>query len=342
MLHYLPEHAAVDWLVLLRPVQPRRLKDLARAHAAFGALPAHPAYQSSARLGHVLPFAPLELKWRKPDVLDHFVQAVTIERHPPTQQYIQDDAAAEDVALLVVAGAAEHFGWHVIRGATYRPHVLAWREANSKTEVDQLDDAGREIPSGAVLEQEVFELEIAMRDASAMHVVHRVHHLAEDVTSFRLTTRAQALPFFPAFAEHVKKIASAALLHDNVQVAWVHEHLEYSNDVRVVELGMDLGLIEKCPGACCGVSDDALNDASAAALQRPGGAHNAEAALAQNLAHLIAVHDTAVRAVDNQVLMFRRGRSLLEYRWNEDPQQASQAEASAARQIRKHHCNVGE
>mmetsp|Transcript_100528 Transcript_100528/g.252013 ORF Transcript_100528/g.252013 Transcript_100528/m.252013 type:complete len:243 (+) Transcript_100528:1055-1783(+) len=217
------------------------------------------------------------------DIADDLRHSVALEGRVPGEQGVQDDSATPHVALLIVGGSAEYLGSHVVRGSADCLQVgLPGCESTCQAEVNQLDRALGE-GSAVLLDQEILEFEVTVHQALAMHVVHRLHDLHENVPCLRFAADP------PLLRHSCQEFAAPAQFHDDADLSLLHEPLVDPDNVRMVQGCMDLHLLIKLRGVGHNVSVHDLDHAFSVALPASCQAHGPEAALPEHLANLVTV-----------------------------------------------------
>jgi hypothetical protein len=147
------------------------------------------------------------------------VRSKSVSSHPGQPASSTTNASGRTLARVLLA--LEHFGARVARRAAEGLEQAALLPLAHETEVAELDAA-------LAVEQDVFELEVAVDDALVVHVTDSQAELAKDAPALDLGQAA-------LLDEVVKQLASGAELGDEPDVRLGREHLEQLADVRVVQ-----------------------------------------------------------------------------------------------------------
>lgn len=130
----------------------------------------------------------------------------------PAYHGIKNDTTAPEVCFEPFVGeSAHHFGSGVAGAAAGRVQFLARVVVRGETEVNYLD-------LEAVIEQDVFGLQVAVNDAEHVHVFDCVHELEEEAASFA---------FFKSLLAHyvLEEFPAGRELHDEVKVEFGLDNL---------------------------------------------------------------------------------------------------------------------
>mmetsp|Transcript_143080 Transcript_143080/g.363153 ORF Transcript_143080/g.363153 Transcript_143080/m.363153 type:complete len:355 (+) Transcript_143080:100-1164(+) len=235
-----------------------------------------------------------ELEWPRLDVADDLRHAFAVEGQVSGEQGVQDDSAAPHVALLIVGGFAEDLGSHVVRGSADCLQVgLPGCESTCQAEVNQLDRALGE-GSAVLLDQEILEFEVTVHQALAMHVVHRLHDLHENVPCLRFAADP------PLLRHSCQEFAAPAQFHDDADLSLLHEPLVDPDNVRMVQGCMDLHLSIQLGGVGHIICVHDLEHAFSVAVPASCQAHGPEAALPEHFAYLVAICHAPVWRVHHE------------------------------------------
>mmetsp|Transcript_96849 Transcript_96849/g.278698 ORF Transcript_96849/g.278698 Transcript_96849/m.278698 type:complete len:256 (-) Transcript_96849:316-1083(-) len=156
-----------------------------------------------------------------------------VERQLPMCECVKDHPEAPDIDLVRVGGARA-------------PVVDLWREVGLGPGVcdgaflrgDRLGQAEvHDFTPHLGVQQDVFELQIAVDDLFRMHVVDRPRDLLEELP--RLVLRQEALPLNVG-----PQLASGTELHDEAHVFRVIRDIKDLDDVRVLQCPERLDLLE--------------------------------------------------------------------------------------------------
>mmetsp|Transcript_1844 Transcript_1844/g.5501 ORF Transcript_1844/g.5501 Transcript_1844/m.5501 type:complete len:403 (+) Transcript_1844:141-1349(+) len=129
------------------------------------------------------------------------------ERDAPREQHVQNDAAAPDIAGLVVP-SGDHLRRHVVRGAHGLPEDRVRTTITSNAEVDEFQRIVL-IDGALVCEDEVLGLQIPMGNVLTVHVVDGSQNLLQHNCCLGL---GQA----PLLEDLVEELPAIAQLHDEV------------------------------------------------------------------------------------------------------------------------------
>ena len=178
------------------------------------------------------------------DVLHrHVVGAVAVERRPPRQHVIEDDAGRVDVAASIGLLAARLFGRHVSgradqRAVHGRPRaarlaaaaVALDRAQRGDAEVAHLRELGRlAVIAGRGEDHDVVGLEIAVDDLHVVRHRDRRQHLRHEVDDARVAER-------PLVGDDVVKRPPLDVFHRQVEQRFVDvPEVEHAHRVRMVQ-----------------------------------------------------------------------------------------------------------
>ena len=255
-------------------------------------------------IGHGLPLGPRERVLAAPHRLQHLPVAAALEGRRARQQHVRDDAQRPAVARGRVApvarlGLVQHLGRDVVGRPHHRVHAPQRRAVlGAQPKVDELD-VGRLVLG---LEDEVLELQVAVRDAHEVAVADRGAHLEHEPRALGLRVAVAALLVQP-----VEQLAAVAVLQDEVDVVGVLVVLVQLDHVGVVQHLEQLDLVAQV------VDELHVDAAHLHALERVLLAraavlhlvHLARHAVADLLGDLVVVPHARVLALVHQVLPAR-------------------------------------
>lgn len=194
------------------------------------------------------------------DARHNFLVAAPVERRLAGQQHEGDHADGPHVAGLGV-GAAQDLGRHVVGGTGHKLHALGRVEFLGQPKIDQLDLRVLAL----ALKNKVLQLDVPVRNALAVHVravggsgelckrrlrraarqggVAAAAHCRHDLRHHCGHASLGEAALGPG-AEPVVQVPTPAVLHDQIDVVLVLEHVKQPNyvGVRHVRQQLDLAL----------------------------------------------------------------------------------------------------
>jgi hypothetical protein len=186
----------------------------------------HTSKQVLRFIGDVRPLFRIEFQCRAKDVFEDLGVRISLKRRVSTEEHIKDDAETPHVTFLPVL-ALQHFGGHVVGRPDHCVHLFSLGHSLvplREAEVDQLHLRQFSLVSHQV----VFGLQVPMDDLLIVQVLHCAEHLGHQ-------RRSVVLVEFGISNDAIKKFTTRAILHDDVDVAVIHEGLVELDDVGVVD-----------------------------------------------------------------------------------------------------------
>lgn len=160
------------------------------------------------------------------NLLIQLLRVLVLERQIAADHGVQDDSAGPNVgAESEVPLALDHLGRGVARTAAGGLEALAMLVEVGQTEINELDRV-------VVVQQQVLWLEITMHNAKLVNILDSADDLLIHLGSLVLLKS-------PILHDVLKQLTARAILHDEVQVVMVLNHLVQLDNLRVTHLLQD-------------------------------------------------------------------------------------------------------
>jgi hypothetical protein len=186
----------------------------------------HTSKQLFRFIGNVSPLLGIKFQCLAKNVFENLGVRVSLKRRVSTKEHIKDDTKTPHVTFLPIL-ALQHFRGHVVGSSNNGVHLFSLGHSLvplREAEVDQLHLRQFRLVSHQV----VFGLQIPVDDLLIMQVFHGAEHLGHQGGSVVLVE-------FGISNDAIKKFTTRAILHDDVDVAVIHEGLVELDDVGVVD-----------------------------------------------------------------------------------------------------------
>lgn len=160
--------------------EPRVVERVRECNSEVWVLVEELADEDPTFFGGVLELLVGELEFLLHDVADDLLLVTSREGWLPAQHHLEQDTQTPHVLAVVLLLLGEYLGCHLERGAHDACRHVESLAAES--EVDDLDDA-----VAAVLEDDVFSLDVSVHDAHLVRVVDAQHHTPEPLFGLSLS-----------------------------------------------------------------------------------------------------------------------------------------------------------
>lgn len=180
-----------------------------------------------------------DLKVALQNLLLHDSLVIVIEWQSSAQKGVEDDTERPDIDLFSrIPPAGKHLWRGIAGGAAKRVHETVALELARKAKVAKLDIA-------ALVEENVFELEIAVNDALAVYVGDGEAELAKDSASFGLSEHL-------VLDQVVVELAASAYFADHPDVLLCGDDFVELHDVGMMETTVVVDLASEAGGVGLG------------------------------------------------------------------------------------------
>mmetsp|Transcript_7403 Transcript_7403/g.16152 ORF Transcript_7403/g.16152 Transcript_7403/m.16152 type:complete len:337 (+) Transcript_7403:293-1303(+) len=190
-------------------------------------------------IGNLVPLGGGEVEGALLDAPKDLSIRVAEEGRVAAEKDVADDATAPDVALLIV-GACQDFRGHVVRSTGLGRH--GWRVGRKGFGQAEVDDLDGGVPVWT-LQEEVFRLDIAVREAGLVEVAHGTQDLHHVRGCLVLIEGAAITMSLCLLDDPIEQLPASAKLHDQVDVLGVFEHFIELYNVWVVQQLLDGNLL---------------------------------------------------------------------------------------------------
>jgi hypothetical protein len=169
----------------------------------------------------------IEVIFSSLNFVEHIVSAVTLEGKVSTHENIQKDSERPSIDFTVVL-SVQNFWCHIIRSTGNSLQLLVSFLSLGKTEINQLEFATSR-------KHDVLWLNISMHNSLAVHVMASAKHFLHVLFCLFFTKHLIFLR-----SNLVEQFSTTNILHDQINILFIHVSLVILYDVGVVESGEDL------------------------------------------------------------------------------------------------------